>query len=72
MPDFQPMTLLLIPVTLAVVFLLWVLWKVEIDIRRTRSLSQTPCSRESRNITLRTSASTANWPSARGSRALSR
>lgn len=65
-------SLLLIPVTLAVTFLLWVLWRVELDIRRTRAQSNT-CPAPAPPIpVLRRDAPLANWPAAGSPKVLTR
>ncbi len=72
MTDPVSISLLLIPVALAVTFLLWVLWRVELDIRRTRAQSN-PCPAPAPpRPVLRRDTPLASWPSASSPRALTR
>jgi hypothetical protein len=68
MTDPLSISLLLIPVTLAVIFLLWVLWRVELDIRRTRAESNTCPAPTPPMPVLHRETPLASWPSANAAR----
>jgi hypothetical protein len=77
MTDPLSISIFLTFVALSVVFLLWVLWRVELDIRRTRARSK-PCPEpvtpgiDPPRPAPRREAPLASWPSAGSARTLPR
>lgn len=68
MTDPLSISVFLILVALSVVFLLWVLWRVELDIRRTRAKSH-PCPAPAQPTPApRKDAQPVSWPAVKGSR----